>query len=72
MIAACTIVVMGALAAALGQERTGTSLVSTGITGMSRGQTAIESAATTTTDPTTIQTSKASPTMKAVRPNGFG
>ena len=71
VIAASAIVVMGALAVALGQERTGTSLVSIGITGMSHGQTATESAATTTEDPTTIQIPKASPTMKAVRPNGF-
>jgi hypothetical protein len=61
VIAASAIVVIGALAVALGQERTGTSLVSAEIVGLSRGQTNTESAATTSKDPT----SKASRTMKA-------
>jgi hypothetical protein len=68
VIAASAIVVMGALAVALGQERTGTSL---GSGGMSRGETSTQSTAATSADPTTIETSKASPTMKAVRPRGF-
>jgi hypothetical protein len=67
VIAASAVVVVGVLAVALGQERTGTSL---GSGGMSRG-TSTQSAATTTEEPIAIQTSKASPTMKAVRPNGF-
>jgi hypothetical protein len=68
MVTVSAIVVIGALAAALGQERTGT-LMEAGSTGMSRGQTSTEMVATTTVAP---ETSKASPTMKAARPNGFG
>ena len=67
-LAVIAIVVIGALAVALGQERTGT-VMEAGITGMSRGQTSTETVATTTVAP---ETSKANPTMNAARPNGFG
>jgi hypothetical protein len=68
VIVASAVVIMGVLAVASGQEPTETSMIPGEIT---MGQTATEAPATTTTDPTTIETSKASPTMKADRPPGF-
>ena len=68
VIAASATVVTSVLAVALAQERTGTSLGSGVLT---LGRTVTQSAATTTTEPTTILASMAR-TMKTVRPRGFG
>jgi hypothetical protein len=64
VIAASTIVSMGAVAAAvLGQEETAP---------VAGGQMNIGQTTTSTTAPAAIATSFARPTMKAARPNGFG
>ena len=70
VIVASTVVVGGALAVALAQERTGTG-TSLGSKEMTQGQTVTESATKTTEEPTTIETSKVTPTLKAARPRGF-
>ena len=73
VIVASTVVVGGALAVAINQERTGTSLGSIDMTSkqMTQGGTVTESAVKTTLDPTTIETTKVTPTLKADRPRGF-
>ena len=68
VIAASAIVVTGVLAVALAQERAGTSVESMRQT---VAQTVIQSAATTTTEPTKIPAPMAHPTLKADRPKGF-
>jgi hypothetical protein len=64
VIAASAVVVIGAVVAAvLGQEQTAP---------VAGGQMTMGQTATSTTAPTAMATSFASPTMKATRPNGFG
>ena len=62
VIAASALVVVGALAGAVGQERTGT--VAGG--GMTLGATT-----TTTVAPTTVPVAVAQPTLKAALPKGY-